>query len=253
MAVPAIKMQRLTKHHGKKVVLSELDLTVSEGEFLGLVGVNGAGKTTLMKCLLDLDAVTSGEITLFDRKHSQVAARGCLSYLPERFRPPGYLSGWEFLRYMCRLHGNNFNPDELKATLEILDLETTELDKLTSRLSKGTAQKLGLAGCLVNGKRLLIMDEPMSGLDPMARIHLQSHLLELKRQGRTCFFTTHLLADAEKLCDRIAILHQGKIRYAGSPAACKRYFNAVNLEQAYLRCVGGREQITDASSWWRNR
>ena len=239
MADFAVQFNGVTKCRGMKVVFSDLELTVSEGEFLGLAGVNGAGKTTLMKCLLDLDTLTSGEITLFGRQHNQVAAREQLVYLPEKFRPPGYLSGWEYLRFMSQLHGNNFNPDRLKTTLEILDLDITELDKLTVRLSKGTAQKLGLAGCLISDKRLFIMDEPMSGLDPVARSCLQSHLQELKRQGRTCFFTTHLLADVEQLCDRIAVLHEGKIRYLGSPADCIRYFNAVNLEQAYLRCVQG--------------
>ena len=240
MTVPAIQIQRLTKHRGLKVLLSELDLSVFEGDCMGLVGVNGAGKTTLIKCLLDLEAVTSGEISIFDRKHSQTTARERLAYLPENFRPPGYLNGWEYLRYMGQLHGNGVNPDRIKPTLKILDLETSELDKLTVSLSKGTAQKLGLAGCLMSGKKLLIMDEPMGGLDPSARIYLQDHLLELKRQGCTCFFTTHLLADVEKICDSIAILHQGKIRFVGTPADCCRYFKAINLEQAYLRCVGGR-------------
>ena len=121
--------------------------------------------------------------------------------------------------------------------MDILDLEIAELDKLAVRLSKGTARKLGLAACLLSGKRLLVMDEPMSGLDPRARASLQTHLLELKRQGVTCFFTTHLLADVEKLCDSMAILHRGGIRYVGSPGACRRHFNAVDLEQAFLRCV----------------
>ena len=239
MPVPAIRIQGLTKQRGGKTVLSGLDLVVPEGDCMGLVGVNGAGKTTLLKCLLDLDAATSGEIAVFNRKHSLAAARARLAYLPEQFRPPGYLNGWEFLRYTSGLHGNEFNRERVRVIMDILDLEIAELDKLAIRLSKGTARKLGLAACLLSGKKLLVMDEPMSGLDPRARVCLQTHLLELKRQGVTCFFTTHLLADAEKLCDSIAILHRGGIRYIGSPAACCRHFNAVDLEQAFLRCAGG--------------
>ena len=128
--------------------------------------------------------------------------------------------------------------------MDILDLEIAELDKLAIRLSKGTARKLGLAACLLSGKKLLVMDEPMSGLDPRARVCLQSHLQELKRQGVTCFFTTHLLADAEKLCDSIAILHRGGIRYIGSPAACCRHFNAVDLEQGFFTLRGGRPLVS---------
>ena len=242
MEVPAIQIQRLTKYRGQRVLLSELDLSVSEGEHMGLVGVNGAGKTTLIKCLLDLDTVDFGEISIFNRRHSQAGAREHLAYLPENFRPPGYLKGWEYLRYMSQLYGNNLDPDRIKSTLEILDLDTSELDKLTVKLSRGTAQKLGLAGCLLSGKKLLVMDEPMNGLDPRARINLKHHLLQLKHHGLTCFFTTHLLADVENLCDGIAILHRGKISYVGSPAACCQHFRATDLEKAWLSCVGGSEQ-----------
>ena len=241
----AIQLQQVTKRHGAQVVLSELNLDVFEGEFLGLVGVNGAGKTTLIKCLLDLDTLTSGEIVIFNRKHSLVGARERLAYLPEKFFPPYYLTGRDFLRYMSQLHGNDFNPDKICPLLRLLDLETSALDKPAARLSKGTAQKLGLAGCLLSGKKLLVMDEPMSGLDPGARAYLQRCLLRLKRQGYTCLFSTHLLADMEKLCDRMAILHQGKIRYVGSPEACCRYFNTPDLELAFLRCIAGKGQVID--------
>ena len=244
MPVTAIQLQRLTKLRGRQAVLSELDLEVFEGEFLGLVGINGAGKTTLIKCLLDLDSVTSGDITIFNRNHRLSDAREQLAYLPEKFLPPGYLTGWDFLRYMSQLHGNDFNPDEVGAMLRLLDLNASALGKSTARLSKGMVQKLGLAVCLLSGKRMLIMDEPMSGLDPRARIYLQHRLLELKRQGYTCFFSTHLLADVEKLCDRIALLHRGKIRYIGTPAACRRHFNTPDLEQAFLRCIESRDRKT---------
>lgn len=248
MPVPVIQLQRLTKLLGRKVLLSELDLTLFEGEYMGLVGVNGAGKTTLIKCLLDLDTAASGDISLFNSRHSRITAREHLAYLPENFRPPAYLKGWEYLRYMSQLHGNRFDPDGIQGILQILHLRTSELDKLAAGLSGGTAQKLGLAACLLSEKKLLILDEPMSGLDPGARINLQRHLLALKQRGRTCFLTTHLLADVEKLCDRIAVLHRGKIRYEGSPAACCRHFRATDLEQAYLRCVEGREPAADGEN-----
>ena len=244
MAVPAIQIQRLTKHRAQGVVLSELELSVTQGEYLGLVGVNGAGKSTLIRCLLDLDTATSGAINIFDKKHTRAEAREHLAYLPENFRPPAYLTGREYLRYMSRLYGSDSDPDRVKSTLEILGLDTPDLEKPTVHQSKGTAQKLGLAACLLSGKKLLIMDEPMNGLDPGARINLKHHLLQLKQHGCTCFFTTHLLGDVENLCDSIAILHQGEIRYTGSPSACRRYFKASDLEQAWLNCVGGSEQTT---------
>ena len=238
MPVTAIELKRLSKRRGREVVLSELDLSLPEGDCMGLVGVNGAGKTTLIKCLLDLDMPTSGEINIFNRKHYQVKARERLAYLPENFRPPGYLKGWEYLQYMSHHYRKEYDPDSFRHTLQMLDLDAPELEKPAVNLSKGTAQKLGLAGCLLSGKKLLVMDEPMSGLDPRARTGLKHHFLELKRRGITCFFTTHLLADVTKICDSIAILHQGKIRYTGSPTACCRRFRTTDLEQAYLHCVG---------------
>ena len=149
-----------------------------------------------------------------------------MAYLPEKFQPPGHLRGWEFLRGLGKLHGHGFDPDEAGEVLRQLDLEPAALDKPAARLSKGMTQKLGLAACLLNGKRALVMDEPMSGLDPRARAGLRHCLLALKQQGRACFFSTHLLHDLEGLCDRMAILHQGRIRYAGAPEACRRRFKA---------------------------
>jgi ABC-2 type transport system ATP-binding protein len=100
------------------------------------------------------------------------------------------------------------------------------------------AQKLGLATCLMSEKDLMVLDEPMSGLDPKARAYLKQHLLELKQGGKTVFFSTHMLADIEVLCDRIAILHDGSIRFSGTTEECTEMFQANDLEQAYLTCVG---------------
>ncbi len=100
------------------------------------------------------------------------------------------------------------------------------------------AQKLGLIACLLSNKQLLLFDEPMSGLDPRARAYLKQYLLELKQKGKTLFFSTHLLVDVEALCDRVAILHQGEIRFIGTPEECCNHYEREDLEQAYLACVG---------------
>ena len=243
MTAPAIRIRKLSRYRGTGSVLSDVDLEVFKGEFVGLLGVNGAGKTTLLKCLLDLDAPDSGEITIFNSPHNRFQARQGLVWLPENFRPPAWLSGREFLTCLCRLYGNEPEHENLEQIPEALDLPRTALDTRCERLSAGTAQKLGLAACLLSGSRLLILDEPLNGLDPVARSGLQRHLLRLKRRGCTCLFATHLLADAEQLCDRVAILHQGKICYAGAPADLRRKFNGANLEQAFLRCIGAGEGV----------
>ncbi len=239
MADLAIQCRELSKSYGGAVVLSSLEMDVYKNEFLGLIGVNGAGKTTLMKCLLDFNAITSGVIRIFGREHHNTQARARLAYLPEKFLPPYYLTGRDFLRYMSELYGSRFDLQAVYRMLKMLDLDSASLNQSVGQLSKGMAQKLGLAACLLSERELLIMDEPMSGLDPKARACLKSYLLELKQQGRTFFFSTHLLSDVEKLCDRVAILHEGQIRYMGSPDACCRHFNTDDLEQAYLCCVGG--------------
>ncbi len=238
MTDSAIKVEKLCKSFSGTQVLNEIDLTVAKGEFKGLIGVNGAGKTTLIKCLLDFCEVTSGNIEIFGTTHTKKEARKRLVFLPERFVPPYYLTGKDFLVYMAELHGVEYNNKKVTDLFKILDLESSALLKPVRDFSKGMAQKLGLAACLMSEKDLLVLDEPMSGLDPKARAYLKQHLIELKQAGKTLFFSTHMLADIEVLCDRVAILHDGRIRFAGTIEECTDKFKADNLEQAYLACVG---------------
>jgi len=234
----AIKVEKLCKSFSGTQVLNEIDLTVAKGEFKGLIGVNGAGKTTLIKCLLDFCEVTSGNIEIFGTTHTKKEARKRLVFLPERFVPPYYLTGKDFLVYMAELHGVEYNSRKVTDLFAILDLELSALSKPVRDFSKGMAQKLGLAACLMSEKDLMVLDEPMSGLDPKARAYLKQHLIELKQGGKTIFFSTHMLADIEVLCDRVAILHDGHIRFAGTVEECTDKFKADDLEQAYLTCVG---------------
>ena len=237
MTTPAISIEGVHKRYGSLDVLDDINITVNTGEFFGLVGVNGAGKTTLIKCLLDFARADAGAISLFGMPHSEPRSRAALAYLPEKFTPPYYLGGVDFLHYMAELFGITLSPALLDALLPVADLEYAALRKPVRQLSKGTAQKLGILACLSSNRPLMIMDEPMSGLDPKVRARLKRHLLELKATGRTLFFSTHLLHDVETLCDRVAILHGGRVRFTGSPAQCCREFDSADFEQAYLRCV----------------
>ena len=238
MTDSAIKVEKLCKSFSGIQVLNEIDLTVAKGEFKGLIGVNGAGKTTLIKCLLDFCDVTSGNIEIFGTTHTKKEARKRLVFLPERFVPPYYLTGKDFLVYMAELHGVEYNSRKVTYLFKILDLELSALVKPVRDFSKGMAQKLGLAACLMSEKDLMVLDEPMSGLDPKARAYLKQHLIELKQGGKTIFFSTHMLADIEVLCDHVAILHDGRIRFAGTIEECTDKFKVDDLEQAYLTCVG---------------
>jgi ABC-2 type transport system ATP-binding protein len=240
----ALAFERVSKKYGAHVALSDFTLNVREGELFGLVGVNGAGKTTLIKCLLDFGHTNAGAIRIFGVHHRKTASRRELAFLPERFVPPYYLTGRDFLRFMLQLHGRAFDADLTAEMFDALDLDQRALDLPVRSFSKGMTQKLGLAACLLADKRLYVLDEPTSGLDPKARALLKRQLLTRKSIGRTLFVTSHLLADVEQLCDRMAVLHAGTLRYVGTPAAFLARYQAANMEDAFLACIGAAERAT---------
>lgn len=237
MTHAAIHLQQVVKNYDKKTVLKSIDLEIAQGEFFGLVGMNGAGKTTLLKCLLDFCAVDQGTIDIFGVSNRLTQAREPLAFLPERFMPPYYLTGKDFLTYMLRLQNIPYQSEAAEQALQELDLDLSALTKPVRSYSKGMTQKLGLAACFLAQKKLYVLDEPMSGLDPKARALLRARLQALREQGGTLFFSSHALADVEGICDRMAILHEGQLRFVGSPQACREQYAADTLEQAYMRCI----------------
>jgi ABC-2 type transport system ATP-binding protein len=232
-----IKCHQVVKIYAAKVVLDNVDLQVRQGEFFGLVGMNGSGKSTLIKAILDLVGITSGKINIHDISHRKVHSRKNIAYLPDRFSPPAHLRGQDFIQYMLRLHGSNCKPEKVAAVLDELELDKTVMQESVNKLSKGMTQKLGLASCLLSGKSLLILDEPMSGLDPRARVLFKKQLARLKKQGVTVFFSSHVLADVEEMADTMAVLHNSKIYYSGTPEKFKLEYKGHNVEQAFMNCI----------------
>lgn len=232
-----INCQKIVKRYANKPVLSEVDLSVKQGEFFGLVGMNGSGKSTLIKSILDLVSIDSGKILIDNASHRDVTSRKNIAYLPDRFSPPVHLRGKDFIQYMLRLHGSECSQQKINDVLEGLELEPSVMSESVNKLSKGMTQKLGLASCLLSGKSLLILDEPMSGLDPRARVLFKKQLKNLKQQGATVFFSSHVLADVEELADTMAVLHEHGIRFTGSPAEFKQHYHGENVEQAYMNCI----------------
>ncbi|VAW51427.1 ABC transporter, ATP-binding protein [hydrothermal vent metagenome] len=148
-----------------------------------------------------------------------------------------HLTGKDFIQYMLRLHGNDCEQKLIDNVLDGLELDKSIMQESVNKLSKGMTQKLGLASCLLSGKSLLIFDEPMSGLDPRARVLFKKQLAKLKQKGTTVFFSSHVLADVEEMADTMAVLHNQKIYFSGSPQAFIQKYKGENVEQAYMNCI----------------
>jgi len=243
---PALQASEVHKHYGTtkkaRAALVNVSLQVHPGECLALLGMNGAGKTTLIKCLLDLAAPTSGTLSIFEQDHSRPLSREQLAYVPERFSPPGWLHARDYFRLAAQLHGLTFPQPGLLGMLAELDLEETILDRPMRECSKGMAQKIGLAAAFLARRRLLVLDEPMSGLDPLSRIRVREQLRLQRASGCAVLMSTHSLTDVQDLADRVAILHAGSLRFIGTIAEWLAQHGPGGMEEAYLSVVQAARQ-----------
>lgn len=238
----------MTKRFGTALSLDGVDFDVPSGTLFGLVGANGAGKTTLLRCLLDATRADSGEILVREVRSTLSVARQTIAYLPERFNAPFYATGSDYLTLMARLYGHALDNEAVTATLGSLELDPAALKKPVRAFSKGMTQKLGLAACLLSQRPILVLDEPASGLDPLARARLKAVLAERHRAGYTILLTSHALADVDEMCTHMAILHGGTLRFAGSPAALRETEHETSLEKAFLRRIGQEQAGTFTSN-----
>ncbi len=196
--------------------LSGLSFTVNQGEIFGFVGPNGAGKTTTMKILLGLMSPTSGRVEVLGMTAGAVNVRQQIGFLPESPYFYDYLTAEEFLRFYGRLAGmaERELSRQVAQMIELVGLAEARSRQLR-KFSKGMLQRVGLAQALIHNPRLVILDEPMSGLDPVGRKQLRDLILSLRDQGKTVFFSTHIIPDVEMICDRVAIVLQGKLLALG--------------------------------------
>ncbi len=221
-----------------RVAVDGLTLNVNTGEVFGFLGPNGAGKTTTMNVLLGFVNATGGEAKLFGVNVREPIARQRIGYLPELTYYYKFLTAEELLRFYARIF--RIPPAETERRINDL-LKLVELEAVRKRTiktySKGMQQRIGLAQALINNPDLLILDEPTSGLDPVGRMKVREIIQRLKNEGKTVFFSSHELGEVETVCDRVAILHQGRLRVEGRVNDLMQQYKS-NLEQIFLRIIG---------------
>ena len=266
MTAPAIEILGLTKDYPvgfwrpkMRRSLDHLSFQVEEGEVFGFLGPNGAGKTTTMKLLMGLIFPTSGTARVRGRAIDDIEMHREIGYLPEQPYFYDYLTARELLDYYAQF--SNFSSVERRERvtrfLERVGL-TAAADVQLRKFSKGMLQRAGIAQAILHDPPVVILDEPMSGLDPVGRREIRDIMLDLKNHGRTVFFSTHILSDAEMLCDRVAVLADGKLQGVGAPrdiVAMKAHAMEVLFEMregralpadlaAHVTKIGGRSRMT---------
>jgi len=221
----------LYKSFRKKFVLKDVNLKIKKGEIFGLLGPNGAGKTTLIRSILKLVKIDKGNIFYENEVLKPAHIHKQVGFLPENFSPPHNLTGKEFLRILQKgLNGQK----NIELLLESMGLKDSK-DKKIGEYSRGMVQRLGLAMVLLKDPHLLILDEPILGLDVIGQRYMMNLLEELNREGKTIFFSSHSLNYVEKLCHRIGIIDKGEIKFTGTPQELKEKYHVQSLEEAFFK------------------
>jgi len=200
-----------------KRALQPLHLSVEEGEIFGFLGPNGAGKTTTLKLLMDLVSPTAGTARILGHEWRDPEVKARIGFLPEQPYFYDYLTAHELLDYYGQLSGvpaaeRKPRIEKVLSQVGLTDVKGVQLRKF----SKGMLQRVGIAQAILHDPKLVFLDEPMSGLDPLGRREVRDLMEQLKQEGKTVFFSTHILSDAEALCDRVAIIHKGELRGVGA-------------------------------------
>ena len=236
-----IRVENLVKRFGTVRAVDGATFTAQQGEILGLLGPNGAGKTTTLRMLATVLRPSSGRASVagFDVERQMSEVREHLGVLPEYWGLYGRLTPREHLRYFGRLH--RLRGPELEARIEALlaDLEMGEYaDRRCEPFSKGMKQKVALGRALIHNPQHLLLDEPTAGLDVMSARNVRELIARFRAEGRCVILSTHLLSEAERLCDRLVIIRRGRTAGQGTPEALMRQTGQASLEEAFVALVG---------------
>jgi ABC-2 type transport system ATP-binding protein len=208
-----------TRFSGRELrAVDNVSLRVPEGSTFGLLGANGAGKTTFVKMLLSCTHQTAGRAMVFGRDARQTEARRPIGYLPENHRFPTYMTGWDMLDFYGALSGmpTGVRRKRIPELLNLVGLDERAHSLRLGKYSKGMLQRVGLAQALIHQPRLLVLDEPSDGVDPVGRKHIRDVLQALEQQGVTIFLNSHLLAEVELFCREVTIIQKGKVALSGT-------------------------------------
>ncbi|MDH5722144.1 MAG: ABC transporter ATP-binding protein [Alphaproteobacteria bacterium] len=237
----ALSIKDVSVTYTDKPVIDDINLEIKHGETFGLIGLNGAGKTTLIKCILALRNQNKGEILINGKSRDKMDSKFDLAYLPEKFEPPWFLTGAEFIKFSLSLYKRKITDQDIIEAAEAVALDKAALKRKVNTYSKGMRQKLGLIATMLTNCDVLIFDEPMSGLDPQARALVKRMMTDIKHKDKTIFLSSHILADMDEICDRIAVLYDSHICYIGPPKKLKEETFTDNLEHAFLDFIERRQ------------
>ena len=233
-----IELKDVTKRYGSLVAVDNVSFSVKAGEYFALLGPNGAGKTTIVKMLLDFTRPTLGSLSINGLPGTHAVSRSAVGYLPENCRIPPHLSGWQYLERCAKLLNISQSDamDQCRHIVELIGMQGKEHTKINT-YSKGMIQRFGLGAALMGNPKLLILDEPTAGLDPIGIREIRLLLESLKSQGLTIFLNSHLLSEVEKICDNAAIINQGKLLVKDTISALVK--DGDTLEDVFVRLVKG--------------
>ncbi|BDC52395.1 ABC transporter [Bryobacterales bacterium F-183] len=240
---PAVAVRNLRKVYGEKAAVDGLDLTVPPGCFFGFLGPNGAGKTTTIRMLMGLTPPTSGEIDIlgFPLPDKGIEVKKRIGLVPDENLLFDQLTGLEFIEFVGRMYGIEQSQarERARGLLELFELDGTK-GKLIGDYSKGMRKRVAMASALIHRPQLFLMDEPFEGVDAVGARLMKDILLEQVRQGVTIFLTSHVLEVVERLCDRVAIIHDGKLVVDDTIQNLRS--GEETLEDIFVRVVGGSRQ-----------
>ncbi len=236
----AIEVKNLSKEYGikkKSTAVSSISFSVPKGSVFGFIGPNGAGKTSTMKMLVGLSHPTAGSISILESTPFDLDVKEKIGFMPESPQFYQYLTGEEFLLMVADFFQFNNKQQRVQSILEEVNLLQGSKKRIRT-YSKGMLQRLGLAQAMINNPELLLLDEPLDGLDPLGRAEIKKIILDLKQQGKTIFLNTHILGDVEEICDTVAIIDNGKIIATGTPDELNVGYK--DLEEAFVEIINQR-------------